>query len=913
MKKSLIALGGLLVVLAGTAVILFTTLRNQENGHFTAAQAAYVADQHNEAITLFNQALAVQPDFVRQHDEAALRGRAFAHFGDENYQAAIDDVTAVLAQNPDTANAPLDPAPETVQNRQNLLQLRADAYLATGQFEDGITDLDSLLAQNPDDINLLILRARANDALNNQEAALADYEAIITQDPTLLEPLLWRFNYLQANVAPQAVILAAAEAIMSADESIGAPFLLRGRSLLDERQDEAALADFEAAAADDATRLDGLAWQGVVHLLNERSVEALARADEVLAEAEHPLAVAVFGAASVAQGDEVNGMEALNTAVSKADTDLYPYALYLRGLAHLQQDDSSAALSDAELLIGTAPQWSWGYLLRGDAHLARQELPQASFSYQQAIEIAPDFGVAIAGRAAHFLASGDVSAARADLDQALGLMPDYLPAIILRAETAVAEGNLDEALTQLERALAIDPERPSLLATRADIFLAQERWEEAVADYTAVLAANPDEDGALAGRGIANFELGNFEAAITDLSAAIAQNPRDVDLIVRRAEAYLRQDDLEAALRDSNRALALDDDEPLPYLVKGLSLIEEGDMFQAVVELTEAIDLDPNLAAAYAARGRAYFLLEDDDRARADANRAIDLDPELGAGYIVQALVHTFDLRWREALTAVDRAVELMPDETLPLQTRGIIYLDSGDANAALDDFNRVIDLDPMEINGYLLKAAAFDEMGRYADAIETLDEALALANEAGFEDGRVDVSDIELAESTIADLERIPDLVEDSRTWNDTYAGFTVTYPGEWRQFVDPGSEAPILLLGPLDKDYRSNLNMLVLNFDFRPDLNDLVRFYNIDNSQFDDFELIEDERIRVDGRSAVRRVFRFTTSDQRLRDVSFTITQVYIVDGQRAIIVTTFSRSEDAEKYGPIFEEIVGSLRFD
>jgi tetratricopeptide (TPR) repeat protein len=310
------------------------------------------------------------------------------------------------------------------------------------------------------------------------------------------------------------------------------------------------------------------------------------------------------------------------------------------------------------------------------------------------------------------------------------------------------------------------------------------------------------------------------------------------------------------------------------------------------------------LARAYAARARAQFELNDPDRARADAARALELDSELAQAYLARALANVYDRDWRNALTDADRAVELAQDDEKVWATRGRIYLEGGDANAALDDFDQALVLDADWVDGRLWRAAALDDLQRYEDAIAALEAVLEVA---------ADVGDVELAESSIADLRRIPPDVDGKRTWRDVYHEFDVTYPVEWRQYVDPGEEAPLLLRGPLDKDYRANLFLTIFELDYTWTSLQLAKVYGPGARDLPDYELVGETNIRVDGHRAVRRVFTWTAVDERLRDVPVTVIQVYAIVNEQALIFTATTRAEGAEKHEPIFDDIIASFDFN
>ena len=115
----------ILIVVAASATGLLVYLRNQEATLLSAGYAALSAGDYEDAIQSFNQALAVQPDQVRQYDDEVILARAQAHLGLGELEAAIEDLSHLLA---------LDP------NQTDLLLLRGAAYLDLGNREAGLAD-----------------------------------------------------------------------------------------------------------------------------------------------------------------------------------------------------------------------------------------------------------------------------------------------------------------------------------------------------------------------------------------------------------------------------------------------------------------------------------------------------------------------------------------------------------------------------------------------------------------------------------------------------------------------------------------------------------------------------------------------------------------------------------------------------
>jgi adenylate cyclase len=149
-----------------------------------------------------------------------------------------------------------------------------------------------------------------------------------------------------------------------------------------------------------------------------------------------------------------------------------------------------------------------------------------------------------------------------------------------------------------------------------------------------------------------------------------------------------------------------------------------------------AIDLDPSYAAAYAALGGSHFeavvsgwteFRQDElEQAEVLAQKALALDPATTSAYRLLAIVNMYKRRYDLALGQIDRALEINPSDVDSYQTRGNTLVWAGRAAEGLTWLEGALRLD----RGHILTAQslcwAYYFLGRYNDAIEAGDRALA-------------------------------------------------------------------------------------------------------------------------------------------------------------------------------------------
>jgi adenylate cyclase len=149
-----------------------------------------------------------------------------------------------------------------------------------------------------------------------------------------------------------------------------------------------------------------------------------------------------------------------------------------------------------------------------------------------------------------------------------------------------------------------------------------------------------------------------------------------------------------------------------------------------------AISLDPNYAAAYAALGDSHFEAvvsgwtefrdEELERAETLAQKALALDPATTNAYRRLARINRYRKRYDLALGQIDRALEINPNDDGSYLTRGNVLVWAGRAGEAVTWLEIALRFDGANAQTAQLLCQAYYLLGRYGEAVETCDRALA-------------------------------------------------------------------------------------------------------------------------------------------------------------------------------------------
>ena len=150
-------------------------------------------------------------------------------------------------------------------------------------------------------------------------------------------------------------------------------------------------------------------------------------------------------------------------------------------------------------------------------------------------------------------------------------------------------------------------------------------------------------------------------------------------------------------------------------LAKAAAAMDRKDFAGAVQICTDFLDKYPDNAAIHFQLGYAYTALGKTEDAEAEYQDAIDLDPKMGPAYLNLGIT-LLDSDPDEAVSTLQQASDLMPDQPRPKYALGLALEHSGKDDAAIGQFHDALKLDQrnfaaqLELARVLLHAKRFPE-----------------------------------------------------------------------------------------------------------------------------------------------------------------------------------------------------------
>ena len=258
---------------------------------------------------------------------------------------------------------------------------------------------------------------------------------------------------------------------------------------------------------------------------------------------------------------------------------------------------------------------------------------------------------------------------------------------------------------QTQAASSSDVSQEEILAEleyeRGNFLVLLGKVEAAIKVYSDAIELNPRYSVAYTNRGVLYCYKGEYDLAIKDFNMAIKLNPNNFFAYNNRGNAYGKTENSDRAIEDFNAAIKLKPDYAKAYINRGRAHSGKGNVNEAINDFSKVIELEPDYAYAYYARGVTYAIKRDFDLAIADYTKAIQLNPNYTDAYCNRGSAYCYKGEFDFAITDYTKAIELDPKSADVYSNRGSAYCYKGEFDFAITDYTKAIELDPKSADVY--------------------------------------------------------------------------------------------------------------------------------------------------------------------------------------------------------------------
>ncbi len=218
------------------------------------------------------------------------------------------------------------------------------------------------------------------------------------------------------------------------------------------------------------------------------------------------------------------------------------------------------------------------------------------------------------------------------------------------------------ALEYINRALRIK-ETSEALKIKARILYHMGRSDESLSIFASLLKENPEDDESWFFLGSILESMNQLEDAEEAYSQCVKYNPHNLNCWLNRGTMMLMLEKYHEALLCYEKVLSMRENMPSVWNNRGVALKYLGKYDESLKSYNMAIKFDPKFADAYLNKAILYFEKRDYEKAQNEVTQYLKLH-ESAEGYILLANIYLRRKREKDAIDALQRAINIEPSNT---------------------------------------------------------------------------------------------------------------------------------------------------------------------------------------------------------------------------------------------------------
>lgn len=197
----------------------------------------------------------------------------------------------------------------------------------------------------------------------------------------------------------------------------------------------------------------------------------------------------------------------------------------------------------------------------------------------------------------------------------------------------------------------------------------------------------------------------------------LKQHSRDVATLIKRGDLYFQIHEFEQAIADYSDAISLDKNADGAYFGRGMALGRYGQIRKGINDLSVYIRRHPTDSRAFTKRGVRYMWIHEDAHAEKDFAKAIKLNPANAEAHDDLGVIHARRGDYVGALKHFNAAVQYDTTYFKAYHNQAMVYYINGQDALALAAVDKSLELVPDQRNSMLLKADILKALGRVDEA----------------------------------------------------------------------------------------------------------------------------------------------------------------------------------------------------
>ncbi len=314
----------------------------------------------------------------------------------------------------------------------------------------------------------------------------------------------------------------------------------------------------------------------------------------------------------------------------------------------------------------------------GEAALRAGNLDQAESSFKQVLAQDPNSAGAYANLGVIAMRRQNWPAALDLLHKAERLAPNVAGIRLNIGLVYYRQSEFHSAIAPFESVLHDQPDSAQARYLLGLCYFFTERYADAVGALQDLWPQESNDLNYLYVLGNAADKAGNAQLQDRALSRFVELGQNTAEYHMLMGKAFLNREENDKALAELEQAAQSDPNLPFVHFNLGLVYLARLDFDHAKEQFENDIALEPDVAFNYDRLGLVYIYQQQDAKAEENFREALRRDSHLSSSYFGLARVYQREKKFDQALSAIDDAVKIDPDNPNYHNLKGQILLREG-------------------------------------------------------------------------------------------------------------------------------------------------------------------------------------------------------------------------------------------
>lgn len=221
--------------------------------------------------------------------------------------------------------------------------------------------------------------------------------------------------------------------------------------------------------------------------------------------------------------------------------------------------------------------------------------------------------------------------------------------------------------------------------------------------------------------------LNDFFKAVQAYREALELDPSFKFAWFNMGTCMIQLDDFLKAHNCFDKALAIDPSFKEALYNKGFTYFREENYKKAIELFDKVLKLDPDFQEASLKKIDTYLCMKDYKNLSLEADKYLEKDYHNYIVWYLKGLALNFLGKYTEAMSSFDTSIELMPTYIEALSAKAFLAGSMGDSDIEIACYNKVLELNPSDINAWINKSNVFIRQEKYLEALKCTDVAIKI------------------------------------------------------------------------------------------------------------------------------------------------------------------------------------------